>query len=90
MNTKQTKILCQIFEQPTRSDILWNDIESLFEALGGTVKQAKGSRVKVALNDTVAVFHSPHPERETSKAAIKSVKRFLFNAGINPNDYDEI
>ena len=65
MNKKQRQTLQRIFEKPTRSDILWNDIESLFIGLGAEVAEGKGSRVRVALNDFRAVFHRPHPQRVT-------------------------
>ncbi|MFO8090192.1 MAG: hypothetical protein R6U13_10180 [Desulfatiglandaceae bacterium] len=42
----------------------------------------RGSRVRVVLNDVKAVFHRPHPERITEKCAIKSVRRFLKEAGV--------
>ena len=58
---------------------------TLFEALGATVSQGKGSRVRVLLNDQRAVFHEPHPERVTDKGAVKSVREFLVNAGITLN-----
>ena len=63
MNKKQRQTLRRLFEKPTRSDISWNDIESLFIALGAQVAEGKGSRVRVALNDVRAVFHRPHPQR---------------------------
>ena len=31
-----------------------------------------------------AVFHRPHPRKETEKGAVKSVRRFLTKAGIVP------
>jgi hypothetical protein len=31
-----------------------------------------------------AVFHRPHPRKETDKGAIKSVRRFLEAAGVKP------
>lgn len=82
MNTKHRKTLAAIFAQPVRSDILWSDIESLFVALGAEVSEGAGSRVLVALNGVRAVFHRPHPERETGKGMLKSVVRFLQAAGI--------
>jgi hypothetical protein len=63
VNKKQRQTLRRLFEKPTRSDISWNDIESLFIALGAQVAEGKGSRVRVALNDVRAVFHRPHPQR---------------------------
>jgi hypothetical protein len=58
------------------------DIESLFKALGAEVTEGNGSRVRVYLNDVRAVFHRPHPEKETDKGALKSVRRFLIEAGV--------
>jgi hypothetical protein len=53
-------------------------------ALGGVVSEGRGSRVRVALGDVRAVFHRPHPERVIGKGALKSVRRFLSEAGVNP------
>ena len=76
-----------IFALPVRFDIKWTSIDSLFKALGAKVSQGKGSRVRVYLNGVKAVFHEPHPERETDKGAVKAVKEFLVNANIKPEDY---
>jgi hypothetical protein len=81
MNKKQRQILRKIFEKPDRSDIPWNDIESLFVGLGAEVTEGRGSRVRVALNDVRAVFHRPHPQRVTNKASVRSVRRFLIESG---------
>ena len=82
MNKKQSQTLNKILEKPERSDILWSNIESLIIALGGEVTEGRGSRVRVILNDVKAVFHRPHPERVTEKGAVKSVRRFLKEAGV--------
>jgi HicA toxin of bacterial toxin-antitoxin, len=82
MNNKQLKTLNAIFADPIPANIAWRDIVTLFEALGATITQGKGSRVRVLLNDQRAVFHEPHPERVTDKGAVKSVREFLVNAGI--------
>ena len=84
MNKKQRQTLQGIFEKPTRSDILWNDIESLFIGLGAEVAEGKGSRVRVALNDVRAVFHRPHPQRVTNKASVRSVQGFMIESGVTP------
>jgi len=84
MNSRHRKTLDAIFERPDRSDIAWREIESLFVALGGEVSEGSGSRVRVALNGVRAVFHRPHPQKETNKAAVKSVRRFLLEAGVEP------
>jgi hypothetical protein len=84
VNKKQRQTLQKIFEKPERSDILWNDIEGLFIALGAEVTEGKGSRVRVALHDVRAVFHRPHPKRVTNKGSVKSVRRFLIESGEDP------
>jgi hypothetical protein len=82
LNSKQYRTLKIIFEDPIRADIPWNDIENVITALGGTLSEGNGSRVRIKLNGVFAVFHRPHPERVTDKGAVKSVRRFLINAGI--------
>jgi len=67
---------------PVRASIVWHDIEALFRACGGEIGEGSGSRV--ALNGVRAVFHRPHPQKETDKGAVKSVRRFLTEAGITP------
>ena len=82
MNKKNSETLSAIFADPVRANIAWRDVESLFVALGAEVTEGRGSRVRVALNDVRAVFHEPHPEKEISKATVRSVREFLENAGI--------
>ena len=48
----------------------------------GCVRQ---SRVRVALGDVRAVFHRPHPQRETDRGALRSIQRFLTEAGRGPD-----
>ena len=84
LNNKQRKTLELIFTNPLPSNIIWQDIENLFIALGGRVSQGEGSRVRVKLNEIKAVFHEPHPQKETDKGAVKSVREVLIEAGIEP------
>lgn len=92
LSSKHQKSFDALFQNPTRSNILWNDIESLLIALGAEVSQGRGSRVRFALNDIRATFHRPHPEKETDKGAVKSMRRFLTEAGIKEagTENDEI
>ena len=82
MNAKQKKTLQDIFHNPVKSSILWSDVENLFRAYGAHIEEGSGSRVCIMLNDIVAVFHRPHPQKETDKGAVKSARRFLINAGV--------
>ena len=71
-----------IYKNPVLASIPWSDIEKLFIALGAKVSEGSGSRVRVNLNGTRAVFHRPHPQKTTDKGAVNSVRRFLENAGV--------
>lgn len=84
LSGKHKAILEAIFAEPVRAGILWRDIEALFEACGGEISEGRGSRVRVALKGVRAVFHRPHPQKETDKGAVKSVRRFLSEAEIRP------
>ncbi|MBW6463248.1 MAG: type II toxin-antitoxin system HicA family toxin [Firmicutes bacterium] len=85
MNKKQRQTLAKIFENPERSDIRWDDIESLFGALGAEISQGRGSRIRVVLGSTKAVFHRPHPQPVTNKPTVRSVRRFLIEVGVKSN-----
>lgn len=83
---KHRRTLASIFDVPVRSDVRWADIEMLLEALGAELTEGRGSRTRVYLNGVRAVFHRPHPRKETDKGALRSVRRFLVNAGVAPED----
>jgi hypothetical protein len=84
MNAKARRTLQAVFEAPVRANISWDDVESLFLALGAEITEGSGSRVRVALNGVRAVFHRSHPQKETDRGAVRSVRRFLTEAGVNP------
>jgi hypothetical protein len=84
MNQKHRRTLEAVFEEPVRSNIAWRDIEAMLLALGAEISEGAGSRIRVALNGVRAVFHRPHPKKETDKGAVKSLRRFLVEAGVTP------
>ncbi len=84
MGPKHRRTLEAIFEDPVRSNTAWRDIEALLEAAGAEITEGSGSRVRIALNDVRAVFHRPHPQKETDKGAVRSMRRFLTEAGVTP------
>lgn len=84
MTGKQKKTLHAIYDDPVRANIQWDDIEALLMALGSEREEGSGSRVRFALNGIRAVFHRPHPQKETDRGAVKSVRRFLEEGGIKP------
>jgi hypothetical protein len=84
VNKKNKKTLEQIFKHPTPANIIWKDIESLFVGIGCDVSEGAGSRVRVKYKGVRAVFHRPHPQPDTDKGSVNSVKRFLKNIGVKP------
>ena len=68
-----------IFEK--RANIAWSDIESMLLHYGAEISEGRGSRVRIALHGVRAVFHRPHPKKETGRGAVASMRRFRTEAG---------
>ncbi len=83
---RHRKTLRAVFEDPIRSNVAWDDVEKLLKALGAEMSEGRGSRVRFYLNGVRAVFHRPHPQKETDKGALRSVRRFLTEAGVKPEE----
>ena len=86
MNKKHRQTLEDVFENPVRSSILWQDVEKLLKALGAEVSEERGSRIRIALNGVRAVFHRPHLRKETDKGAIVSMRKFLTEAEVKEDE----
>jgi hypothetical protein len=84
MTGKHRKTLKAIYADPVGANIHWADIEALLVALGAERDEGNGSRVRFALNGVRATFHQPHPQKETDRGAVRSVRRFLEEGGIKP------
>ena len=79
---KHRRTLEAIFEK--QANIAWSDIETMLKHYGAEITEGRGSRVRIALNGVRAVFHRPHPKKETDRGAVASMRRFLSEAGIGP------
>ena len=84
MRRKHRATLVAIFAEPVRSNIRWSDIVGMLAAAGARISEGRGSRVRISLRGVDAVFHRPHPRKETDKGAVKSMRRFLTEAGVEP------
>ncbi len=84
MNQKHQHTLNAIFADPIKSNFPWRDIEGMLKAVGAEITEGEGSRVRIALNGVRAVFHRPHPQKETDKGAVRSMRRFLTEVGVTP------
>jgi hypothetical protein len=86
MSKKHQQILEAIFKIPVQSSVVWKDCEKLLLSLGAEITGGSGSRVRIVLNGVKANFHRPHPQKETDKGALVSLRKFLENAGIKPEE----
>ncbi len=84
MRRKHRATLVAIFAEPVRSNIRWSDIDAMLAAAGAEISEGRGSRLRISLGDVDAVFHRPHPRKETDKGALRSMRRFLTEAGLEP------
>ncbi len=82
LSTKHSRTLGLVFTDPAPANIKWARIEGLLKALGATVTEGSGSRVRVDLDKHSAVFHRPHPSPEAKPSTAKSVRRFLNTVGV--------
>lgn len=84
MKRKSSRTLVLIFARPASGNIKWKDIEALLVDLGAQVSEREGSRVGVKLFGGVRVFHRPHPSPDTDKGAVESIRRWLYENGVQP------
>ena len=84
MSAKHRKTLQTIFDDPVRANIPWVDIEALFLSLGAERDEGSGSRIRFYLHGIRATFHRPQPQKETGRGVVKSVHKFLTEAGVRP------
>ncbi|MGV6475639.1 type II toxin-antitoxin system HicA family toxin [Azotobacter vinelandii] len=84
MNSRQRSTLQAIFAKPVPSTLEWSRIESLFIAVGAKVVEGNGSRVRFELNNVIATFHRPHPEKEAKLYQVRDARAFLEEAGVTP------
>ena len=84
MNAKQRKTLVAIYSRPTSASILFSDIEALIKALGGSVSEREGSRVKIELKGEQWRCHRPHPRKEARRYQVEDVRELLERVGVLP------
>jgi hypothetical protein len=84
VNAKQRKTLAAIFARPTSASIVFADIEALIKALGGTVSEREGSRVKIELMGEQWRCHRPHPGKEAKRYQVEEARELLERVGVLP------
>lgn len=84
MNARHRKTLAAIFTRPTSASIAFSDIESLVVALGGTVTEREGSRVRITLRGERWHCHRPHPGKEAKRYQVEEARELLERVGVKP------
>lgn len=84
MNNRHRKTLQAVFEEPTKANIAWSDIEALLVAAGCKIIEGSGSRIKIESGGHVAFFHRPHPQKEALRYQVKDARKLLENLEIRP------
>ena len=84
MNNHQRSTLKLIFSKPPPKSLEWSRIESLFVSAGATVIEGNGSRVRFDLNEVIATFHRPHPDKHAKPYQVRDARLFLEQAGVTP------
>lgn len=84
LNARHQKTLQLIFSLPAPATLEWRKIESLLVALGAKVSEGNGSRVRFEINQIVASFHRPHPDKEAKVYQVRDAMAFLIAVGVTP------
>lgn len=84
VNSRHRKTLDAVFGKPTPSTLEWVRIEALLVAVGCSVIEGRGSRVRFAFGNHVASFHRPHPAKEAKPYQVEDARAFLELIGVKP------
>ena len=84
MNAKHRKALAASFARPTLASSPFADIEALIRALGGTVTEREGSRVRIELEAEIWRCHRPHPGKEAKRYQVEEARELLERVGVKP------
>ena len=84
MNAKHRKTFHAIFARPTSATVVFSDIEALFVALSGSIKEREGSRIKITLQSEQWHCHRPHPGKEAKRYQVEEARELLERLGVKP------
>lgn len=84
MNGRHRKSLRAVFADPVSGTLEWASIESLLVAVGCSVVEGSGSRVRFVFGDDIESFHRPHPAKEAKRYQVRAARAFLIRIGVTP------
>ena len=84
MKGKHLKTLQSVFAKPTRTSVVFADLEALVLSLGGEIIQRGGSRMAFMLNQARLDMHRPHPGKEARRYQVEELRAWLTHLEITP------
>jgi hypothetical protein len=71
--SKLDKLLARLAAMP--KDFTWDELKTILDSLGYTMKKGNGSRRKFIHNETLDIInlHEPHPQKVLKPYALKQV-----------------
>ena len=84
MNARHAKTLAAIFRQPTSANVEWAAVEALLLAVGCTLVEGSGSRVRFVKDTMIETFHRPHPAKEAKRYQVRVARDYLIRLGATP------
>jgi hypothetical protein len=84
VNATHRKTLAAVFSEPVTKSVEWRRIEALLVAVGCTVIEGQGSRVRFEKSGVIASFHRPHPAKEAKPYQVRDARQYLEQLGVRP------
>ena len=84
MNSRHSKTLQAVFSNPISGNIAFADIEALLVAVGATLSEGRGSRIRFDYGNESVYFHRPHPGKEALRYRVTDAREFLTRIGVKP------
>jgi len=84
LNAKHRKTLQAIFARPTSPSVVFSAIEALVVALGGSITEREGSRIKITLQGEQWHCHRPHPGKYAKRYQVEEARELLERIGVKP------
>ena len=72
------------FRQPNPANVEWAAIEGLLLAVGCTLVEGSGSRVRFVKDGMIETFHRPHPAKEAKRYQVRAARDYLIRLGVKP------
>ena len=73
-----------VFGFPTPKGLPWAELEALLIAVGATVTEGDGSRVKFDRDGITVAFHRPHKPKTARAYQVILAREFFESIGVRP------